>query len=104
MYTPLDQKPKRVEPLQLRRARNILANPHVAVIIDQYHEDWTQLGWVLIVGTGKIVDAGESHAAGVRLLRDKYPQYERMALERRPIIVVTPTSIASWGKLNSVTS
>ena len=45
---------------------------------------------------------GEAHAAGVRLLHEKYPQYKTMPLDDRPIIVVTPLRVISWGTLSRV--
>ena len=101
LYSPLDEKPKRVGPHELKRARNILANPRVAVVVDDYDEDWTRLAWVLITGTAEILEGGESHFKGARLLRDKYLQHYDDSLERRPIIVVTPTRIASWGAIDA---
>ena len=101
LYTPLDEKPKRVGPHHLKRARNILANPRVAVIVDEYDENWTRLAWILISGTADIVEAEEHHAIGVRLLRDKYPQYHGMALEQRPMIIVKPTRVTSWGLIGA---
>jgi hypothetical protein len=32
-----------------------VANPHVAVIIDHYAEDWIQLAWVQVRGKAEIV-------------------------------------------------
>src|ERR1700751_5845555 len=52
-YTAIDQKPKRVTPERLTRLRNILAVPPVALLIDQYDEDWTQLWYILIWGKGR---------------------------------------------------
>ena len=42
LYTSLDLKPKAVAPEGLRRVRNILANPQVQVLIDDYDEDWSR--------------------------------------------------------------
>ncbi len=100
LYTPLDEKPKRVAPGRLKRVRNMTANPRVAVVIDQYDEDWTRLAWVLVTGRSEIVEDGAAHAAGVRLLHGKYPQYEAMPLDHRPIVVVTPLRVTSWGTLS----
>lgn len=97
LYTPIDDKPKRVAPRELKRVRNLLANPQVAVVVDEYGEDWTRLAWVLVTGRADVVDTGEAHAAGIRLLQEKYPQYEVMPLEQRPLIVVTPLRVTSWG-------
>ncbi len=96
LYTPLDAKPKRVDVHQLQRVKNIRANPHVATVVDDYADDWTQLAWVQIRGTAQLVEEGEAHATGVRLLTAKYPQYQTMPLDDRPIIVITPERITSW--------
>jgi len=40
IYSVLDQKPKRTSLIRLRRVRNILANPQVALVVDHYEEAW----------------------------------------------------------------
>ena len=99
LYTPVDEKPKRVAPSQLKRVRNLLVNPQVAIVVDEYDEDWTRLAWMLVTGRGEIVETGQAHATGIRLLQAKYPQYDVMPLEHRPLIGVTPLRITSWGAL-----
>jgi PPOX class probable F420-dependent enzyme len=96
LYTPLDSKPKRVAPSQLKRVRNLFENPQVAFVVDYYDDDWTQLAWVLVKGTGEMVENGEAHDNGVHLLQEKYPQYEAMPLKDRPLIVITPSHVTSW--------
>jgi len=71
LYTPLDAKPKRVPVDRLQRVQNIRANPQVAIIIDDYGEDWRQLAWVQIRGTAHIVEGGEQHSSGTTLLLAK---------------------------------
>ena len=99
LYTPIDDKPKRAAPRHLKRLLNLAANPQVAVVVDEYDEDWTRLGWVLITGRAEVVEAGESHGAGKRLLEEKYSQYRRMPLEGHPLIVITPRRVSTWGRL-----
>ena len=99
LYTPVDEKPKRVAPRELKRIRNLLVNPQVAVVVDEYDEDWTRLAWVMVTGQGEVVEAGEAHTTGIRLLQDKYAQYEAMPLEHRLLIVITPLRVTSWGAL-----
>jgi PPOX class probable F420-dependent enzyme len=70
LYTPLDAKPKRVEVNRLQRVKNIESNPQVAIIIDDYAEDWTQLAWVQIRGTASIIEHGDQHVKGVVLLQN----------------------------------
>ena len=103
LYTPLDKKPKRMAPNQLKRVRNLLENPKLALVIDYYDEDWTKLKWVMIKGTGTLAESGETYAAGIRLLEKKYPQYERLSLKDRPLIVITPSEIASWSSIPFLT-
>jgi hypothetical protein len=43
--------------------------------------------------------SGKSHRRAVQLLRRKYPQYRRMVIDTRPMIVITPKRIVSWGEL-----
>lgn len=99
IYTPIDEKPKSVGADALKRVRNIKTNPHVALVIDDYSEDWSNLTYVLITGTADMMPPGESsheHARAVELLREKYPQYRSMKIDQRPIIRITPTRIKRW--------
>src|SRR5713226_1014525 len=97
-YTPLDEKPKRVAGRELRRVRNIEARHEASLLVDQYDDDWSRLGYVLVHGRADVLmpeDAAHAHA--LVLLRERYPQYRSMALETRPIIVITPDRVTSWG-------
>jgi PPOX class probable F420-dependent enzyme len=97
-YTPLDEKPKRVEHRQLRRVRNIEARPAVALVIDQYDDDWSRLGYVLIQGRAALLSPDQDeHAHAIVLLRERYVQYRTMALENYPVIAIMPKQITSWG-------
>ena len=99
LYTPIDEKPKRVEAYQLQRVRNIRADPRVAVIVDVYDEDWTRLAWVQIRGRAELLAPAsddERRQTGVALLHAKYPQYAEMPLDERPIVVIAPAHVASW--------
>ena len=76
IYTALDQKPKSVPPARLKRVRNILENPNVALVADRYAEDWSLLAFVMVRGRAELLEPNvEEHAAAVRLLRGKYHQY-----------------------------
>jgi PPOX class probable F420-dependent enzyme len=101
-YTAVDQKPKRVSPERLARLRNIRAVPRVALLIDEYDEDWTQLWYILIRGKAKLIpnSAQKEHARAIRKLRAKYQQYARgMLADDAPIIRITPERTTSWGKI-----
>ena len=96
-YSPIDEKPKRAAPTKLKRLKNIRENPQVALVIDHYEEDWRKLGYVLVFGMARILQSGAKHRGAVKLLRRKYPQYRDMAIGGRPMIVIAPKRIVSWG-------
>src|SRR6187549_1982884 len=60
LYIALDAKPKRVAPERLRRIRNILENPRVALVIDRYSDDWSELAYLLIQGIAALVRPGDA--------------------------------------------
>jgi PPOX class probable F420-dependent enzyme len=97
-YIPLDEKPKRVEESKLRRVRNILARHEASLLIDQYDDDWSRLGYVLVHAHADLIQPDDPlHAQALVLLRERYVQYRSMELETHAIIVITPDSITSWG-------
>jgi PPOX class probable F420-dependent enzyme len=96
IYSAIDEKPKRREPLALRRVSNIIQNPNVSLIVDEYSEDWRRLQYVLVDGTAAVLTRGRQFDAAISLLRKKYRQYNRMKLEVRPIIEIKPIRIVAW--------
>jgi PPOX class probable F420-dependent enzyme len=97
-YSPIDEKPKRAAPAKLKRLRNIKQNPQISLVIDYYDEDWSKLCYVLVTGTARVLQSGETHRRAVTLLRKKYSQYRRMRIDARPMIVLTPKRITVWGR------
>src|SRR5438105_15681383 len=70
-HTPLDEKPKRVAQSKLRRVRNITVRPQVALVIDQYDDDWSRLGYLLIQGHAvPLAPEDPLHATALVLLRE----------------------------------
>lgn len=99
-YTPLDEKPKRVASTKLRRVHNIQARHEASLLIDQYEDDWSHLGYVLVHGHAELISADdEAHAHALKLLRARYMQYRTMLLEEQMVIVITPDHVASWGPI-----
>ena len=96
IYSVLDAKPKRGSLRGLRRVRNILANPQVALVLDHYEEDWTQLWYLLISGTAELLEIGNEPARAIVALREKYPQYRDMELDGNPVIKITPARVTGW--------
>jgi nitroimidazol reductase NimA-like FMN-containing flavoprotein (pyridoxamine 5'-phosphate oxidase superfamily) len=83
-----------------RKVRNLRAVPSIAVTVDLYADDWSQLKGVMIQGTAAIIEKGPRFRKLRKLLYAKYPQYpEKAALEERDsvIVEVTPTNVFSWG-------
>ncbi len=97
IYVPIDRKPKRVNPTQLKRVLNIAENPHVAVIVDHYADrDWKKLRYVMVLGTANIIRPGAEHRRVVTLLKRKYSQYPKMLTSLTPIIRILPTKVVAW--------
>ena len=99
LYTPLDLKPKAAQPDKLRRVLNIRANPRVQVLVDRYDEDWSRLAYVQLRGTAELIEEGTDYRRAVRLLEEKYPQYQALPLDGRPVIRVTVEQAVTWGAL-----
>jgi PPOX class probable F420-dependent enzyme len=89
----IDNKPKASR--NLKRMRNIAANPRVSVLADHYSEDWEQLWWARADGMAAIEPSGDDNAWHWELLRRKYPQYEAETLTG-PVIAVTVSSWTGW--------
>lgn len=100
VVTPIDEKPKRADPDKLRRSLDLEENPRIALVVDHYTEDWSQLGWLQLRGTASCRSPGdEGHSAGVAALVEKYNQYADHDLDARPLIRIAPGSIRSWGQI-----
>jgi PPOX class probable F420-dependent enzyme len=101
IVSPLDEKTQNVDPRELRRVRDIEANPRVAVVADHYTEDWDRLGWVQVRGRAAVLapDAAD-HCGAVGALREKYEQYREQAIDARPLVRIEPGHTVSWGRLD----
>jgi PPOX class probable F420-dependent enzyme len=82
-----------------KKVANLRANPHVAVTVDFYAEDWSNLKGVMIQGNATLIEGGARFNKARRLLYEKYPQYpQEAALGKGDVIVeVTPRHVFSWG-------
>ena len=98
LYFVIDAKPKRRSGAALKRMRNIAANPAVALVVDDYDEDWSALAFVLIRGRARLVDDPAERARALALLRERYPQYRDMLLEgpAHPVVRITPEHVHRW--------
>lgn len=93
VFTAVDAKRKSTH--RLRRLVNIAAEPRVSLLVDHYEDDWSQLWWVRADGLAEIHETGEAMAAGYALLRAKYAQYDRIALDG-PVVTVTVSKWTDW--------
>jgi len=74
IYSAVDHKPKRTT--ALRRLANVAANPGVAVLVDEYTEEWDRLWWARADGTATVHEGGSPAGAhGIALLTKRYTQY-----------------------------
>ncbi len=96
IYSVLDAKPKSTPLRQLRRVRNILANPQVSLVVDHYEDDWSRLRYVMVLGEAGLLQEGEEWARAIVMLREKYPQYQEMDLDESPVIKITPVRFIPW--------
>jgi PPOX class probable F420-dependent enzyme len=96
LYITVDEKPKRSD-IPLKRIRNVLENPAVAVTVDRWDEDWTRLGWIMLRGTAEVLADGAEHDRAQETLRGRYPQYRTMDLEALAVIAVRIRRVLSWG-------
>ena len=99
VYSVLDAKPKRVDVRELRRVRNVAANPDVQIVFDRWDEDWSKLAYVQLRGLARVIEAGEEQSRAVALLRERYTQYREMAIDDAPVIAVRIEGVVAWGKL-----
>ncbi len=83
LWTPVDAKPKRGG--ELARVRHVRADPRVCLLLDHYATDWNRLWWLRLEGEASVRNAAEperdaSFRAVAAALREKYPQYRRVAV------------------------
>ena len=108
-YIPLDKKRKKTETIEkLKRVRNIQHNPNVALLIDEYNEDWSKLVFVMIQGKGYLIGKEEKGNGNNKydnkdsllkeihkLIYQKYPQYKNIGIGQY-CIAIQPQKIIFW--------
>ncbi len=101
LVTAIDEKPKSTS--DLRRVRDVRANPRVAVVADRYVEDWSRLAWVQVRGRARVLDPGDDdHDRAVAALCGRYDQYADHDLDGRPVIEIEVDRTLSWGDLGEM--
>jgi PPOX class probable F420-dependent enzyme len=98
-FIPVDEKRKKTKPEKLRRIKNIQGNPNVALLIDEYSEDWSRLAFVMIQGTASVVksrpQADIQLKQALKKLTTKYTQYQKIGTGEM-CIIIKPEKVASW--------
>lgn len=93
LYFAVDAKPKSTT--NLKRLRNIAANPAVSVLFDHYEEDWSRLWWVRIDGAARIVEDRAEAERAIDLLVSRYGQY-RSARPNGPVVEISFQRMTGW--------
>ena len=97
IWSPLDDKPKAIDDVRaLARVRDVLARPEVALLVQRWSEDWTELAWLRIAGMATVVEAGHVPPAVTKALRAKHPQYRDHDLEHRPALHIGIVRVTRW--------
>ncbi len=101
LWSPVDGKPKAGS--ELARVRNIHERPEVALLLDEYTDDWKRLWWIRIDASGRVVrprarQEDAAFLAAQEALREKYPQYEDVPLMQSPptMLAFELVHIRSW--------
>jgi len=93
LYFAVDAKPKRTT--DLKRLRNIAANPAVSVLVDHYEDDWSRLWWVRVDGAARVVADSDEAARATSLLVSRYAQY-RDARPAGPVVAISIARMSGW--------
>ena len=101
-FIPIDEKIKRSKPENLKRVKNIEQNPNVALLIDEYNEDWTKLQFIMIQGKASIIGGKELEQneqvlleKAHKLLSAKYVQYQEIGIGEY-VIMIAPQKVITW--------
>jgi PPOX class probable F420-dependent enzyme len=112
-FIPLDEKRKKGTVEKLKRVINIQHCPDVALLIDEYNEDWSKLVSVMIQGKAYLIgekDVEENGECcecdndnnkipilkqGHKFLYQKYTQYQKVGIGHH-CIIVKPQKIIFW--------
>ncbi len=96
VYTAVDHKPKRSS--RLRRIANVEATGHACLLVDEYRDDWSELWWVRLDGSGRVVEDPLEAARAVTALVGKYAQYAA----RTPTGPVLAVDVVGWSGWSAV--
>jgi PPOX class probable F420-dependent enzyme len=93
LYFAVDAKPKRTH--NLKRLRNIAANPAVSILVDHYEDDWDRLWWVRLDGNARVVTDNAEVERALHLLARRYAQY-RETPPAGPVVAIGIEGMVGW--------
>lgn len=93
VYSAVDSKPKST--LALRRLDNLAAHPEACLLVDFYDDDWSELWWIRLDCTARVLTDGDERDRALDLLAAKYPQY-RSARPPGAVIALDVTTWRAW--------
>jgi PPOX class probable F420-dependent enzyme len=93
LYFAVDSKPKQTT--NLKRLRNIAANPSVSILVDHYEDDWDRLWWVRLDGEARVVEDAAEVKKALSLLGARYSQY-RATTPGGPVVAVEIAGMSGW--------
>jgi PPOX class probable F420-dependent enzyme len=101
-FIPIDEKTKRSKPENLKRIKNTQQNPNVALLIDEYDEDWRKLYFIMIQREASIIggkELGQNEQVLLekahKLLSGKYVQYQEIGIGEY-VIMIVPQKVITW--------
>ncbi|MEK6276846.1 MAG: pyridoxamine 5'-phosphate oxidase family protein [Actinomycetota bacterium] len=94
IWSAVDEKPKRAAADELARVRFLRRDPHVALTVDRYSDDWEELAWVQVLGDVRVVETSDA-TAGLESLVAKYAPYRRSP-PPGPLLELTPERCLFW--------
>jgi PPOX class probable F420-dependent enzyme len=93
ILSAVDRKPKRSE--RLARVANVARDARVAVLVDEWSEDWSRLWWVRVDGRARVLEPGAETQAALGLLAAKYEQYRRDP-PPGPVLAIAAERWSGW--------
>lgn len=93
VYFAVDAKPKRTR--DLKRLRNIGANPAVSLLVDHYEDDWSRLWWVRMDGRARVLTGGAESDVAIDLLATRYEPY-RTTRPAGPVVAIAVEHWSGW--------
>jgi PPOX class probable F420-dependent enzyme len=79
------------------KLRNVREDPRVALVVDDYREDWDANAGLVLRGRARFL-AGADWERARGLLYEKFSQYAPLSpIERDPIVAIALEHVSSWG-------